>query len=118
MPLSKNIVSQFVKATQNDTKTNNKETTVFGTVTKYDAGSKTCYVRFDGSSIETPITRFTSLVSENERVTVMVKNHTAVITGNLGSPSAGETHVISTVDQTLEEKLQEVSEDFIDSLWS
>jgi hypothetical protein len=74
---------QFVKATKSkdDSK---KETTVYGTIVESD-GSQ--YVQLDGSELLTPITK-TSDVRDGDRVTVLIKNHTAVVTGNLSSPSA------------------------------
>lgn len=83
MGLSNELISQFVKATK-DNDTSKKESTVYGTVTEQDGRF---YVKLDGSDLVTPVTT-TALIKNNERVTVMIKNHTAVITGNITSPSA------------------------------
>lgn len=83
MPLSDSLISQFAKATNDDKKTS-KETTVYGTIVEYE-GSK--YVKIDGSELLTPVT-FTTNVEDNERVTVMIKDHTAIVTGNISSPAA------------------------------
>lgn len=88
MALSNDLVSQFVKIT-NDKPEEKQETTVYGTTVV--VGDKT-YVRFDGSDLLTPVST-TSDVKDNERVTVMVKNHTAIITGNVSSPSASSSDV-------------------------
>lgn len=82
MPLSKELISQFAKITKGTE--DKKETIVYGTVAE-NGGSK--YVRLDGSDILMPA--YTTVeVSSGERVTVMIKNHTAVITGNITSPAA------------------------------
>lgn len=82
MPLSKELISQFAKITKGTE--DKKETIVYGTVVE-NGGSK--YVRLDGSDILMPA--YTTVeVSSGERVTVMIKNHTAIITGNITSPAA------------------------------
>lgn len=83
MGLSNDIVSQFVKIT-NDTTETKKESIVYGTIVNYD-GTK--YVKIDGSDLLTPITS-TADSQDGERVTVMIKNHTATVTGNVSSPAA------------------------------
>lgn len=83
MGLSTDLISQFVKATSKKTN-EKKETIVYGTVV-IQGNEK--YVRLDGSEYLTPISN-TSNVGNNDRVTVMIKNHTATVTGNLTSPSA------------------------------
>lgn len=89
MPLSSDLISQFVKAT-NDTVKREKETVLaYGTTVGL---GDNIYVRLDGSDLLTPITS-TVNVRPDERVTVMIKNHTATVTGNLTSPSAGDIDV-------------------------
>ena len=82
MNLSSDLVSQFVKVT-NDNKKEDKETIVYATVV-YNGKP---YVRIDGSDLLTPIST-TADVKDGERVTVMIKNHTATVTGNISSPAA------------------------------
>lgn len=82
MGLSNELISQFVKATRDDKKTTT-ETTVYGTIV-YDGKT---YVKLDGSDLLTPITT-TADVHDGERVTVMIKDHTAIVTGNISSPAA------------------------------
>lgn len=82
MGLSSELISQFVKITKDNKKTSN-ETTVYGTVV-YDGKP---YVKLDGSDLLTPIST-TADVTDGERVTVMIKNHTATVTGNMSSPAA------------------------------
>ena len=90
MALSSDLVSQFVKATRDDTKTK-QDVTVYGTVVEYE-GKK--YVKIDGSDLRTPVTT-TTAIKDNDRVTVMIKDHTATVTGNLTSPSVGNAEVES-----------------------
>lgn len=91
MGLSSDLISAFVKAT-NDEKENKQETTVYATVVESD-GRK--YVRIDGASENTltPVSA-TATANNGDRVTVMIKNHTAVITGNMSSPSATSGDVL------------------------
>lgn len=84
MSLSSELVSQLVKTTLGPKETS-KETTVRGT-TVVDNEGKT-WVKLDGSELLTPIAT-TADVKGDERVTVMIKDHTATVTGNLSSPSA------------------------------
>ena len=88
MALSSDLISQFVKATKDDTK-RKQESTVYGTIVEYE-GKK--YAKLDGSSLLTPVTT-TAAVKVGERVTVLIKNHTATVTGNISSPSASSGDV-------------------------
>ena len=84
MSLSNELISQFAKLTANK-KDTNSETTVYGEVVVDSYGNK--YVRIDGSEELTPV-ESTVNCYPGERVTVMIKNHTATITGNITSPAA------------------------------
>ncbi|MCR0614439.1 tail fiber domain-containing protein [[Clostridium] innocuum] len=88
MKLSNDLISQFVKTTA-DNDTTKKETTVYGTVVKQGSN---VFVKLDGSELLTPASS-TTVVKNGERVTVMIKNHTAVITGNISSPAAQDNDV-------------------------
>ena len=83
MALSSELVSQFVKATKDEPQTKT-ESTVYGTICEYN-GEK--YVQLDGSELLTPISA-TAEADDGERVTVTIKNHTAIVNGNLTSPAA------------------------------
>lgn len=93
MALSSDLISQFVKTT-NDTTKKRSETMVHGTIVveTLDDGTTKNYVKIDGSSELTPITS-TVDISNDDRVTVLIKNHTAIVTGNLTAPAAKVTHV-------------------------
>lgn len=84
MGLSHDLVSQFAKIVNKDTK-KPSETTVYGTVVTDGEGNK--YVKLDGSDQLTPITNTSSSVNADERVSVLIKDHSATVTGNLSSPS-------------------------------
>lgn len=94
MALSSDLISQFVEVTKSE-KTN-KENTVYGTIVKYN-GAK--YVRIDGSDLLTPIS-MTADALEGERVTVTIQNHTAIVTGNMTSPSA-RSHTVIEMGETV-----------------
>lgn len=89
MALSADIISQFVKATNDHDKTS-KASTVYGTA-KIVNGK--VYVKIDGSDQLTPVTTVTNVV-EGERVTVQIKDHTATATGNITSPAARGQEVV------------------------
>ena len=84
MELSAELLSQFTKVTNDETKNTKKESFVYGTTVVHEGRT---YVKLDGSELLTPISTTTN-TQDGERVTVMIKNHTATITGNISSPSA------------------------------
>lgn len=84
MVLSNDLLSEFAKITNDRQRDRGKEAVLYGTVVE-DGG--VFYVKVDGSDYITPISSTTN-IKAGERVTVMLKNHTAVVTGNLSSPSA------------------------------
>ena len=88
MSLSDELVSQLVKATAS-TEKKQTESTVYGVIVKQD---DIVYVKVDGSDGLTPVTT-TADVSDGERVTVLIKDHMATITGNVSSPSAKNSSV-------------------------
>ena len=86
MALSNDLISQFVKVTK-DKAPDNSETIVYGTIQESKAPNGLNYAKIDGSDLLTPISS-TTVVAANDRVTIMIKNHSAVVTGNLTSPAA------------------------------
>lgn len=93
MALSHELLSQFAKlVTKNDS--SDSESTVYGTIVVDGNGNK--YVKLYGSDQLTPLNTDTSIsadsavanFNEGERVSVLIKNHTATITGNVSSPAA------------------------------
>ena len=97
MGLSNDLITQFVKVT-NDKKEEKKETVVYGTVKTVDGVN---YVQLDGSELLTPVSSTTN-IADGERVTVMIKNHTATVTGNITSPSPSGSDLNNVLDQISE----------------
>ena len=97
MGLSNDLISQFVKATKDEDKTK-KETTVYGTIVKYNDSN---YVKLDGSEFLTPVYTTTEYKT-GERVAVLLKNHSATVTGNISSPSARSGTVKEISDKVSE----------------
>lgn len=88
MSLSSEFVSQFAKLINYKPK-EEKESTAYGT-TVIQNGNK--YVKLDGSELLTPAS-FTTNIANGERVTVLIKNHMAIVTGNITSPAARTSEV-------------------------
>lgn len=113
MPLSNDLISQFVKSTRDNTKTKS-ETTVYGTVQAYDGEHKddsTVYVQLDNTdeNLYTPVKASSVYIDPKnitvgERVMVLIKNHTATITGSLSHPSAKKEDLDNT-SKTLDDKI-------------
>lgn len=93
MALSQDLINQFVKLTDKEEKP--KEVTVNGTYRMINGEE---YVQIDGSEIWTPVTS-TVEAETGERVKVMIKNHTATVTGNISSPSARSKSVQDLKDE-------------------
>lgn len=81
MVLNSDLISQFVKTT-NDKTDAKRETIVYGTVYSVDAQGNVA-VHLDGAEADiiTPVDSTIS-VANGDRVIVMLKNHTATITGS------------------------------------
>ena len=88
MALSSDLISQLVKSTKPE-KPKTKESTSYGTAVEYEGRT---YVKLDGSELLTPVNT-TSSVKDGDRVTVMIKNHSATVMGNMSDPSASTTVV-------------------------
>ena len=84
MKLSDDLISQFVKVTNDSAESKPSETTVYGTARKEANGATS--VRLDGSTTYTPVP-ITANVRTGDRVVVHIKNHSAIITGNLTTPA-------------------------------
>ncbi len=106
MVLSNDLISQFVKIT-NDNPKQKKETIAYGTAKKVidSDGKAVIYVKLDGSDVYTPAISTTELstvsdddVKDGDRVMVTIKNHNAIITGNTTSPAASTVYVDSSAE--------------------
>lgn len=83
MELPKKLITEFVKVTNNTPKAKS-ETIVYGSIVK---NGDSTYAKLDGSETLTPV--FTTADTQaGDRVTVLIKNHTATVTGNISSPAA------------------------------
>lgn len=97
MRLDNTLLKEFAKVT-NDRPERKRESTMYGTVRKQ---GDQYYVQLDGSDIYTPVEMAMDAI-EGDRVVVMIKNHQAVITGNITSPaSARKNTYIKTINDTL-----------------
>lgn len=109
MALSHELISQFAKIVKDDKK-QSSESTIYGTVVTDGNGNK--YVKLDGSDQLTPLTdserpsadSTTASANEGERVSVLIKNHTATITGNISSPSVRSEDFKNLDDQVTDIK--------------
>ena len=109
MALSHELISQFAKIVKYDKK-QSAESTIYGTVVTDGNGNK--YVKLDGSDQLTPLTdnerpsadSTTASVNDGERVSVLIKNHTATITGNVSSPSVRSDDFKNLDDQVTDIK--------------
>ena len=97
MDLNSILVSEFAKITNDNTETINNGTTLYGT---YMTQGGRSYVQIDGSDVLTPSVT-TSEARNGDRVTVLIKNHRAIVTGNLTDPSASTT-TVEEVKETVE----------------
>ena len=97
MPLSRDLISEFVKVTKDEVEVK-REATTYGTV--FSSGDRT-YVKLDGSDLLTPI-ESTASVENGDRVTVLIKDHTATVTGNLTDKSAGTNSVTEVKNDVTE----------------
>ena len=107
MDLSKQLVKDFVEVTGDSKRT---DTTVYGTIVENNG---VMCVRIDGSDEITPIVS-TTTVKEGDRVTVHIRNHQIVVTGNTTNPSIGineENGLRSAIEQSISSIRLEVAND-------
>ena len=107
MDLSKQLVKDFVEVTGDSKRT---DTTVYGTIVENNG---VMCVRIDGSDEITPIVS-TTTVKEGDRVTVHIRNHQTVVTGNTTNPSIGineENGLRSAIEQSINSIRLEVADD-------
>lgn len=88
MELSSDLIREFAKNTK-DEPTVNQGTTVYGTFRVQDGET---FVQIDGSDTRTPVAS-TVTAKSGDRVTVLIKDHRAIVTGNLEDPSASSEEV-------------------------
>lgn len=96
MALSDELISQFAKMVVKQDEKPNTGTVVTGTAKLYQGD---IYVQLDGSDQLTPIASSTAGMKDGDRVTVLIKDHSATVTGNATSPSAGKDDIDNVQDQ-------------------
>ena len=96
MKLSDNVISEFVKMTNDTSSTNTNQSKIYGTAIIYNDEQ---YVQLDGSDLLTPADN-TVHIKNGERVTVSIQNHVATIDGNISDISASNHH-LESVDNDL-----------------
>ncbi len=89
MILSDDLIQEFAKLANEPNRDTSTDKTMYGTIVEYD-NSK--WVRIDGSDLLTPISSVTN-VSDGDRVVVGIRNHSAIINGNLTAPSTTRQNV-------------------------
>ena len=93
MALSHEVISQFAKLVDNKPK-KDEGVTVKGT---YKIIGDIEYVQLDGSDVLTPV-ESTVEAKTGERVQVLIKDHFAIVTGNISSPAARSKDVKDLAD--------------------
>lgn len=89
-----NLATTFAKIIKEDA-TATKDSTVYGTAVEFNGKM---YVKLDGSERMTPIETTTS-IKEGDRVTVLIKAHSATVTGNVTDPSTSTSDKKATDDK-------------------
>ncbi len=97
MILKDSLLKQFVELT-NDSTSNNENKYLYGTV-KIINDRK--YISLDGSNVLTPISTVAK-VKDGERVLTTIENHTAIVMGNLSSPSASDKDLLEVNEKVIE----------------
>lgn len=101
MSLSNDLISQFIKVT-NDTTGKKEKTKTYATVVESNG---VMYVQLDGSELITPVDT-TNILHEGDRVIVDINDHNAVASGNISNPSVSGVELSQTED-TLRIEFQE-----------
>ena len=89
-----NLATTFAKIIKEDA-TATKDSTVYGTAVEFNGKM---YVKLDGSERMTPIETTTS-IKEGDRVTVLIKAHSATVTGNVTDPASSTSDKKATDDK-------------------
>lgn len=109
MNLDTNVISQFVKITNDNTR-KNEIPKAYGKVV---ISEENTYVQLDGSDLLMPVEN-TVHVRDGERVIVSIKNHTATIDGNVSDISASNDIVVN-LDGNMEDVQDVIDYIFLDT---
>lgn len=93
MSLSNDLISQFIKVT-NDSTGKKEKTKTYATVVESNG---VMYVQLDGSELITPVDT-TNILHEGDRVIVDINDHNAVASGNISNPSVSGVELSQTED--------------------
>lgn len=119
MAISNKLVSKFVKATKTDTKNNRKEKIVYGSIVRKN--DVDIYAKVDGADDNTliPISRIASGVKDGEKVIITIKDHSAIVTGNVDNPSVDSSQVTGKIEEAVAgiEKTSSIAIADIQALW-
>lgn len=113
MPISKELISQFVKSTKDNNEQTKKETFARGWI---ESDGDKYYVKIEGSEIRTPVSIPTNINAE-QPVTVMIKNHTATVIGNVNTTTSSNDSG-KIYNSTASANYGSIEEEYIDQLWS
>lgn len=106
MALSAELIAQFAKIVKTEKKATS-EITTYGTIKEYNGNN---YIQLDGSTLRTPIPPASTVdVKPEDRVTVLLKNHVAMITGNVTSPAV-RTETVTVLTNTVEGMEEELAD--------
>ena len=109
MQLPDDLITQLVKAT-NDRQKDKGGNVIYGTIR--DDGTRK-YIQIDGSSEYTPV-ETTVEIAAGDRVSASIKNHTAMVTGNISDPAIGTKTadgLRSSITQTAAQIRMELSDE-------
>ncbi len=97
MALSSDVIREFAKQAIGDTQTVTTTKEVTGTACEYNGK---IYVQMDGTDQLTPIQSSTVGMKAGDRVTVLIQDHTARVTGNVTDPSSQKSTFENFSDDT------------------
>ena len=115
--LPKNLVTQFVKNTTDNKKTDKKETFLQGYIVKNSKGQYCVKLSNESKDdLYIPV-KITTNVNLNQPVTVMIKNHSATVIGN-ATEIAEETtgNILNNTAASLDITI--MPEENIEALWT
>ena len=97
MGLNNDLVSQFVKMTNDNSKKRSDKTTSYGTAVEHEGAM---YVKLDGSNLLTPVDASLTL-HNNDRVVVDIIKHNAIVSGNMSNPSVSGIEIEEMKDSIM-----------------
>ena len=84
MQLSDSLLKGFAEVANEETEQKAKEHMLYAHVVE---NNDTLYIVLDGSTILTPISSTAVEIRNGDRVTVVIKDHAAIVTGNISTPA-------------------------------